>query len=331
MFSVSRTALETDPSPLVNVVTAHYHPDGFTNDITDDDPHSVEVVAPPEELITVLKWYDLNFDGINDGPANGEPLLQPVLFPPGWLVEVSLIDNGNFINPIIGSTPFSQLLANGDYLILEAQSTGPDVWFPTNHIIPPVPTHFISDGSIAAASSTSITLDGSDDTLVEFGNVCIGPGGGHTPGFWGNRNGGAIFLANNAVNLALLNGLNLVDANGADADFANYSEFRAWLRTASATNMAYQLSAHLASMALNVENGFVSGSSFVFTEAFGFVTIDFLMTQADNSLGSFPDTTEPHPQRQNQTDLKSGLGGGNNNDTFVQETPCDYEFPSPTP
>jgi hypothetical protein len=40
-FSFDYTIQPTDPSPLVNVVTVHYHPDGFPNDVTDDDDHSV--------------------------------------------------------------------------------------------------------------------------------------------------------------------------------------------------------------------------------------------------------------------------------------------------
>ena len=42
-FSTTRAALDTDPSPLVNVVTVLYHPEGFPNDVTDDDDHSVIV------------------------------------------------------------------------------------------------------------------------------------------------------------------------------------------------------------------------------------------------------------------------------------------------
>jgi hypothetical protein len=40
-FTADYTIAFDDPSPLVNVVTVHYHPDGFPNDITDDDDHSV--------------------------------------------------------------------------------------------------------------------------------------------------------------------------------------------------------------------------------------------------------------------------------------------------
>ncbi len=42
-FTVDYTIAFDDPSPLVNVVTVHYHPDGFPNDITDDDDHSLDI------------------------------------------------------------------------------------------------------------------------------------------------------------------------------------------------------------------------------------------------------------------------------------------------
>jgi len=45
-FQVTRTVVDTDPDPLVNTVTVHYHPDGFTNDITAFDSHSVDLVHP---------------------------------------------------------------------------------------------------------------------------------------------------------------------------------------------------------------------------------------------------------------------------------------------
>ncbi|HET7869123.1 MAG TPA: hypothetical protein VFM85_02245 [Actinomycetota bacterium] len=42
-FSKSYTVQASDPDPLVNVVTVHYHPAGFPNDITDNDDHSVRI------------------------------------------------------------------------------------------------------------------------------------------------------------------------------------------------------------------------------------------------------------------------------------------------
>jgi hypothetical protein len=47
-FTFDYTVIGTDPNPLVNVVTVHYHPVGFPNDITDDDDHSLEIIPPGE-------------------------------------------------------------------------------------------------------------------------------------------------------------------------------------------------------------------------------------------------------------------------------------------
>jgi uncharacterized repeat protein (TIGR01451 family) len=52
-FSFNYTIPSVVPSPLVNVVTVHYNPDGFPNDITDSDDHSLLV---PQEGCTPGFW-----------------------------------------------------------------------------------------------------------------------------------------------------------------------------------------------------------------------------------------------------------------------------------
>ncbi len=49
-FGVDRVVLADDPDPLPNTVTVHYHPEGFPNDITDSDGHSVELFGPSVEI-----------------------------------------------------------------------------------------------------------------------------------------------------------------------------------------------------------------------------------------------------------------------------------------
>jgi uncharacterized repeat protein (TIGR01451 family) len=45
-INTSRTVLDTDPTPLSNTVTVHYHPQGFTNDITNHASASVTILVP---------------------------------------------------------------------------------------------------------------------------------------------------------------------------------------------------------------------------------------------------------------------------------------------
>jgi len=44
-FTADYTVQVGDPNPLVNVVTVHYHPANFPNDITDTDDHSLDLIA----------------------------------------------------------------------------------------------------------------------------------------------------------------------------------------------------------------------------------------------------------------------------------------------
>ena len=49
-FDVNWTVLAGKGDPVVNTVTVHYHPAGFTNDITDSDNHSLNLFQPSIKL-----------------------------------------------------------------------------------------------------------------------------------------------------------------------------------------------------------------------------------------------------------------------------------------
>ena len=53
----------------------------------------------------------------------------------------------------------------------------------------------------------------------------------------------------------MLRNLNLRNADGSNFDPTTPAQVKTWLSKATATNMAYMLSAQLAAMALNVNNG----------------------------------------------------------------------------
>ncbi len=50
-FTKTRVVLATDPDPLPNTVTAHYHPTGFTNDISAGASHSVNLFQPTLQIV----------------------------------------------------------------------------------------------------------------------------------------------------------------------------------------------------------------------------------------------------------------------------------------
>ena len=162
---------------------------------------------------------------------------------------------------------------------------------------------------------------------VDFGNVCLGAGGGKTLGFWSNKNGQALI---NGTDLAMLTALNLRNAAGANFDPGTYAAFRTWILNATATNMAYMTSAQLAAMELNVFNGLVNGGSLLFAgtapagctvsglNGAGFISVTDLMSAANASLGLYGVTLSGHPQRACQEFMKNALDNGNNNLNFVQ-------------
>jgi hypothetical protein len=177
-----------------------------------------------------------------------------------------------------------------------------------------------------------------------FGNVCVGAGGGLTLGFWSNKNGMALETASD---FTLLTSLNLVNGDGSARDFVdtstkNKSALSSWLLNANATNMAYMLSAQLATMELNVQHGKVTGGSLVylgpppnltslsscFSEAgeaghepngANFISVSDLMYDANIELGLHPVTVSSTDYRTCEGYKKTALDNANNNLNFLQD------------
>jgi hypothetical protein len=182
----------------------------------------------------------------------------------------------------------------------------------------------------ASIQSKSVPVPGTAE--INFGNVCLGAGGGLTLGFWSNKNGQALVTSNTgnvsvcgaplpASDLAWLVGLNLRDGAGNSFDPATYAAFRTWILSATATNMAYMLSAQLAAMELNVLNGKVNGSVLVYAPGTGgsdFKTVCQLMNLANTELGLHGSVLSGSPYRTYQEALKNALDRANNDQNFVQ-------------
>jgi hypothetical protein len=264
--------------------------------------------GPPEEeeaTLRVIKFYDKNANGINDDSMDIT----------GWKIHIiDAID-------LIRFTPVVAIVDPDDYDVSEFLPIQTN-WIPTTPTL------------------VTITLEDGDDETIEFGNVCLGPGGGMTLGFWSNKNGQATMNDGGSVapELALLSGLNLRTANGGNFDPGTYTALKNWLLNAKATNMAYMLSAQLAAMELNVEALKVSGSALVYApgllpfapitglNSLGFISISDLMTAANAALGADGYTPAGDPNRAYQEALKNVLDAANNNQNFVQLTPCTFSF-----
>jgi hypothetical protein len=259
---------------------------------TECDPSTETCGPPPQSTLNVIKFYDANANGIND---DGQPIT-------GWNIN---IHDGMTINE---TTPVSVVVAPDDYVVTEGTPIQSN-WF---HTTP---------------NPVNITVADGGTGNVEFGNLCVGAGGGLTLGFWSNKNGQALV---GSTDLAMLVALNLRNANGSTFDPATAKALATWLLNATATNMAYMLSAQLAAMELNVFNGFVDGTKLVYVGGTinAFWTVNALMAAANTSLGLNGNTTALSADRTYQETLKTALDKANNNLNFVQGTPCVFSFAS---
>ena len=279
----------------------------FDNDSTKTDNFKIqENPFPPQGLLKVLKFYDGNANGIFD--ATDTPIT-------GWETHVGLQATFDTIFETKDTPVSIVVLAPSCYTAEEGEIADANhTWVHTN----------------APIQSKSVPVPGTAE--IDFGNVCLGPGGGLTLGFWSNKNGQALVVTNTgnvsvcgaplpANDLAWLVSLNLRDGAGNAFDPANYTAFRTWLLSATATNMAYMLSAQLAAMELNVLNGKVNGSAIVYAPGTGgsdFKSVCTLMGLANTELGAHGNVLSGSPYRAYQEALKNALDRANNDQNFVQ-------------
>ncbi len=269
---------------------------------------------PANVAIYGYKWYDTNTNGVWD---EGEPAI------PGWRIE-KVPPEPSDVTYTGASGQYSFLVPanSGPYTISEVPP--PPGWWPAGQWINTTPT------------SSTVTVATVDVHGPDFGNVCLGAGSGRTLGFWSNRNGQSVLngLGMSAI-LGELRALNLVKADGSPFDPYSYTEFRNWILSANATNMAYMLSAQMAAMYLNVRAGFVSASALVYApgtnsaNAAGFATVGDLLSEANLELAAHPTAYDGDLWRSYQEALKNAFDWANNNRTFVQPGPEACPFASP--
>jgi len=264
--------------------------------------------------ITACKYYDKNANGTQD---SGEPALT------GWPFCISPLDNAS---PALqtqltangGCLTWSNLTTPGDYIVTEANANESN-WY----------------HSTSATSLIVFPTSGGSETRT-FGNYCTAPSGGLTLGFWSNKNGNKLLTGNAAGTGTTLtaNAMNVLNscasmrnANGSVHPFTNsYSAFRTWLLGATATNMAYMLSAQLAALKLDAYYGFVDGNAF---DLCSNSTVNGLITTACDQLTMDGNTVAGNPTRIAQESLKNCIDAINNNGAVVPVTPCPHTFPNP--
>ncbi|MEO6102271.1 MAG: hypothetical protein ABIP44_01360 [Pseudoxanthomonas sp.] len=271
---------------------------------------------PPEELtgtMEAFKYYDANVNGTYD--AGDTPLAN-------WPMTLS---------PELGVTPALQLTSGSGfamwfelpedfYTVTEGEPTQSGWW----NSAPSGGTPLDGD-TVLTPVSASGAVSGGSTTSVSFGNFCIAASGGHTLGFWSNKNGQQVINDNGsaAPELALLTSYHLRTATGGNFDPTTYSALKTWLLNGTATNMSYMLSVQLAAMILNIEAGFVNGNA-MYVPYGG--TINQLVAEADAALAANGYTPSGSADRANQEVLKNYIDALNNGAGVVPTSPCAYSF-----
>jgi hypothetical protein len=305
----------------------------FPNDSTKTDNFKVLTNgggSPPPPSITGMKFYDANVNGTQDASEPGINGWFVELFtqdPSTLLYSFTSDDNTHTVNGIDGTFSFDNLDPTKVYGVCEVIPNSSPTWVATT-----------------AKSVKGLT----PPSFVDFGNVCLGTGGQNavTLGFWSNKNGQLILTGSKSGTAFLsqytfINGLNLKNATGGSAvPFANYAALQSFLLKATATNMAYMLSAQLVTMELNVASGNVAGGTIIYAPGTGlsyngvtdFTTVTNLMAAANTELGLHSLTLSGSPYRAYQEALKNALDGGNNGNNFVQPslTQCTFSYSGET-
>jgi hypothetical protein len=297
-----------------NPGTCFVYPKGYTCTVDCGD-------VPGDGTLSGMKYYDANANGVWDSVEVGIA---------NWPITIHGAELG--INTLLTDTSgnFSYVaLPGATYTVYETQANGP--WMQTGNTSL---TAIDKGGNVTNLDNfkymVSVSNDGGTTEHLDFGNVCIGSGGGLTLGFWSNKNGQALFLSDD---LALMVTLHLKNAIGDDFDPNNYTAFRTWLLGANATNMAYMLSAQLAAMELNVFNGKVSSSALIYAPGAksasptGFAKVSELMTEANAELSIHGLTNVAGVDRTYQETLKTALDNANNNMTFLKPDPNSCPTP----
>jgi hypothetical protein len=269
----------------------------FANDETKTDNFKVAAdnTQPPGRL-NVIKYYDTNTNGVQDGTE---------VEITGW--EVIVGAQANFPSIVeTKTTPVGIIVSPGCYTAQEGDATG---WIHT--------TSKIDSKAVVSGGTTTIS----------FGNVCLGPGGGLTLGFWSNKNGQALITSTDLQHLR--DDFCLRNADGSEFNPTTAAQVKSFLLGATATNMANMLSAQLTAMYLNTAHGFVNGGAAVFAgsnpagctvpvNVNGFITVNALMADAATELCANGFVLSGNPERACQEFKKTTLDKANNNLNFVQ-------------
>jgi uncharacterized repeat protein (TIGR01451 family) len=159
-FTVDYTIPMGAPSSLTNVVTAHYHPDGFPNDIWDSDDHTIAVRG--NEGCTPGYWKNHTGAWASTGYTTGQTLGSVFAEVDPSLANRSLLQALSFKggNTLVGAEQI--LLRAAVAALLNASHDGVDYVYTEAEIIAWV-NDVLDDGTRAEILALAATLDAANN------------------------------------------------------------------------------------------------------------------------------------------------------------------------
>jgi hypothetical protein len=267
-----------------------------------------------QATLTVVKFFDANANGVRDP---GEPLLDDWYFA---------------IDGDLYSTPFDDIVDVGTHNVTELMPDEPN-WVASNITVVGTESYTIS-----SSAEVEVTLEDEDDVTIRFGNYCLEPSGGFSPGYWSqvvmSKGPNPVPIASRRISAELyaafidyitnVNPVTLVNNDGSPASFSDPLTLSQWVGSGlDAVNMAAQLSRHTAAMILNILSGAVDGAAYYVPAG---MTIQETVDAAKALLNANPIITEPGALRDQAEQLKDWLDELNNNADVVPSQPCPYTF-----
>jgi hypothetical protein len=281
-------------------------------DPTDPDPQF--------PILNGGKYYDANINGKWD---SGEAGIA------GWAIDYHDEVSGTVATEANGK--FTLTLIADTYLFEERLPFNGNVWHQTGNTVDQTSVTGGASATLADKKYTVVAVDDSTVSGLYFGNVCVGAGGGHTLGFWSNKNGQALI---DSGDLQALRDLNLYTWPSTVFDPTTKAQVRTWLLNGTATNMAIMLSVQMAATVLNIRNGFVNSGAIVYApgtnsaDGNGFASLSALITEANTSLATNASVLSDNPERAHQEALKNAFDAANNNLNFLQAGPSTCTAPA---
>lgn len=187
-----------------------------------------------------------------------------------------------------------------------------------------------------ATTPDSTTVDLNDPKILNFGMVCLGGAGAENIAFWMNKKGQALFDSledwQQEYILYSLRYLNLRNSDGSDFDPKTYQDLRTWLQKSNAKNMAYKLSAQIATLFLNAEIK-MTGNRLIHTPGLSFLGIDYNFMEVNLFIlvvnqELFSNAFGGDKNRQYQQWLYELAEQANNDSNFVQLQSCSSTLPT---